>query len=468
MVRKPHVAPLAPTWFIVWASLTLLCALYFGHQAQLFRIAVPCCAVLISAPLYRKSPALYLQFTLWAWFLSALIRRLVDWHFGYADQNLVLLTPILVTSVSGLMISKCVRSPREATPFLLCISGVVYGMVIGIIRHASADVLYGFFNWLAPILLGLYIYLHWPQYSEQRRAVERTVLLGVLVMGVYGIYQYCYPPPWDIYWWQCLPSGTPESFGQPVKYGIRVWSTLHAPAPFAGVMCVALLLTLASPAKVKWVCFVAGLGSLLLSLSRTEWVAFALGLGFILYRASRATKIKTLLAFAVLGVVGIPFLSSGPAEQVISARLQSFQHLAQDDSFQTRSAMYDRLLADIAWEPFGRGVSNSTTYDGYALDSGPLRFLLNLGVLGTLLYFIGLLQILVRLIPRSYPYDLPFVAAYGAVFISALAKLISVSPFENGPGVMVWLCIGLGLAAKKYYAIPTPLYVQEDTYAYAS
>ena len=106
------------------------------------------------------------------------------------DQNLVLLTPILVTAISAQSLFQCARSLREVTPFLLCVTGVLYGAVIGLLRHASADVFYGLFNWLAPVVLGLSVYLQWPLYRAQRVMVANTFLLGVLVMGVYGIYQY--------------------------------------------------------------------------------------------------------------------------------------------------------------------------------------------------------------------------------------------------------------------------------------
>jgi hypothetical protein len=467
MHSRANRIPIPPTWFLVGACSMLLCTLFIAHFAQPFRIAVPGCSLVIAFALYRKNTPAYCSFTLCTCFFTAVVRRLVDWHFGYADQNLILLTPILVTSISGFGLLNGGRSLRQITPFLLCIAGVTYGFVIGLMRHPSADVVYGFFNWVAPVLFGLFVYLSWPQFLEQRRAIEHAFLVGITLMGVYGIYQYCAPLPWDIYWWQSLPTGTPESFGRPVKFGLRVWSTLNAPAPFAGVMCVGLLLTFVSASRVKWVCFLVALGAFLLSLSRTEWAAFALGLAFILYRGSRATLIKTLAGFVLIGVVSVPFLSSGPAEKVLSARINSFKHLGQDDSFQTRSAMYERLLGDIAQEPFGRGVSNVSTYDGYAIDSGVLRSLLNLGVLGAAFYFFGLLQIVLRLLPKHIIVD-PFPAACGAVLISALAKMMFVSPFENGPGVMVWLCIGLGLAAKQYHSICVPACIPEEEYSYAS
>ena len=452
---------------VALGSIILFCALFFAHQARMLRIAVPACALLVAVTLYERNRSAYLQFTLWTWFLCPLLRRLIDWRFGYAEQNLTLLAPILVTAVAGLCLVNDSRRLREATPFLFCISGVLYGFVIGVIRHPSADVVYGLFTWLAPVVFGLNLFLQWPMYEDRKQAIERTLLLGVLVMGAYGIYQYCDPPPWDVYWWQSLPSGTPESFGRPVKYEVRVWSTFSAPAPFAGVMCVGLLMNWVSGSKAKFLCNLAGLGALLLSMSRTEWLACAIGLVFIVYRGGRAMIAKTLIGLALVVAISISLVGTGPAQKMIATRVQSFQHLTQDDSYQTRAAMYERLSGDVLREPFGRGVSNATTYDGYALDSGPLRFLLNLGVLGTAFYLLGLSQILMRLAPRSWSTD-PVPTACAAVLIAACAKFISLSTFENGPGTMVWLCIGMGMAARHYYALPVRADLSGESYVYSS
>jgi hypothetical protein len=456
-----------PPWFALGASAILLVALFAAHRAELFRECFPVCGVLIALALYVKRPDLYLQFTLWLWFLTPLVRRVVDLRFGYADQNLVLLCPILVTAVAGLSLLERAEPVRALTPFFLCITGVVYGFVIGMMRHASGDVVYGLFNWLAPILLGLHVYLQWPLYERHKRAIERTFLLGIAVMGLYGIYQYCAPPPWDVYWWESLPPYLAASFGRPVKFEVRVWSTLNAPAPFAGVMAVGLLMNFASRSKWRWICNLAGLGAFMLSLSRTEWLACLVGLIFILYRGSRAFLVKTLAGAVVLVAVGVALLSAGPGQRMIVQRLGSFQHLSQDESVQTRSAMYERLMGDMMRDPFGQGVSNAAVYDGYALDSGPLRFLLKLGMLGTLFYFAGICQILVRLLPRQFGED-PLQAACGAVLLAALAKFISVSGFENAGGAVLWLCIGLGLAARRYYAAEIETVAQEERYAYAN
>jgi hypothetical protein len=342
LMDRPAARLTSPASWVTCTCGLILSALFLAHQGQMFRIAVPTSAVLIALSLYARRPTAYLQFTLWMWFLTPLVRRLIDWHFGYMDQNLVLLTPILVTAISAQSLFQCARSLREVTPFLLCVTGVLYGAVIGLLRHASADVFYGLFNWLAPVVLGLSVYLQWPLYRAQRVMVANTFLLGVLVMGVYGIYQYCAPPPWDVYWWQSLPTGTPESFGRAVKFQIRVWSTLNAPAPFAAVMSVGLLMNLVSNSRWKPICNLAGLGALVLSLSRTEWLGCTIGLLFILYRGDRRFIFKTIAGLVLIAVACIPLLSVGSTQKMITQRIASFQHLGRDDSFQTRSAIVGR------------------------------------------------------------------------------------------------------------------------------
>jgi hypothetical protein len=464
MRDRLHFLP--PLWIAIGASAMMLAAMFFAHQAALFRVSIVFCAVWVGLTLYVRNPKVYLQFALWVCFLTPLARRMVDLKFGYQDQNLVLLCPLLVTAIAALALLECSHEMREVTPFLLCISGVLYGLVIGLIRHASADVIYGFFSWLAPVVFGLSVYLQWPDCQTYHRAIERTFLLGVLVMGAYGIFQYCAPPRWDVYWWQSLPFSTADSFGRPFSFKVRVWSTLNAPAPFAAVMGAGLLLNMASRSRWAVICNLAGLGSLLLSLSRTEWVACAFGFLFILSRASGQFLKKTILAVGVLAIVSVPLLSVKPVQETITQRLGSFQHLSQDESIQGRSAMYDRLAGDILRDPFGQGLSNSAVYDGYALDSGLLRILLRLGMIGTLFYLAGIGQIASRLLARNRTPDNIQVVC-GAILLAALLKFVSVSVFENGGGAVLWLCMGLGLASRRFYGERVEEIGMRESYVYA-
>jgi hypothetical protein len=116
-----------------------------------------------------------------------------------------------------------------------------------------------------------------------------------------------------------------------------------------------------------------------------------------------------------------------------------------------RFAMYQHLTGDLLQNPFGHGVSNTDVYQGYSLDSGPLRLLYNFGLLGTLFYLAGIAAALGLLMTAKTPGEM-FPAACTAVLISSVLKLLSVSAFMNVAGVMVWLCVGMGLVARQYHA----------------
>ena len=130
-------------WLAAVASLLLAIALFAAGQGALLRIAIPAGATITALALYLRRPIGFIHFTLWTWFLTPFVRRLVDWRFGFEDQNLVLLAPFLVTAIAGITL---IRERRNVTgsqtaPFYLCMAGVSYGFLVGVIRwrlHASS------------------------------------------------------------------------------------------------------------------------------------------------------------------------------------------------------------------------------------------------------------------------------------------------------------------------------------------
>jgi hypothetical protein len=421
------------TLLITTASIVLISALFFAKAVSILRIALCVCPVAIALTLLQTSDQTYIQFTLWIWFIAPLVRRIIDQRFGFADQNLVLLAPVLVTTLSACCIKDIPHSNLTLRPFLLCIAAVTYGCMIGLLLNPSAEVLYGYLSWLSPILFGLFVYMRSSNYPELRAALQKTLLQCVAALGIYGIYQYISPPVWDVYWWQSLPFGLVAAFGRPTPYEIRVWSSMNAPQPFAAVMGMCLLLILSIRNKYMVPIAAIGLAAFSLTLVRTEWLGLAVGLIYL------ASRLKTVVLL----------LSIGPTQKIIEARIESFTHLGSDDSVSTRLAMYQHLTGDLIQNPYGHGVGNKEVYLGYSLDSGPLKMLFNFGVLGTLLYLAGTLAALCTLISSHDNTDI-FALGCTAILLSAFAKFLSLSSFMNASGVLVWLAIGMGFLAKRW------------------
>ena len=100
----------------------MIAALWFSGHSQLLRVAIPAAAFFVGVVLYFSAPIRYVEYSLWLWFLTPLVRRLVDWRFGYTEPNMVLLAPLLVSSVAGLtsVLPRSRANSRLPPAFILC------------------------------------------------------------------------------------------------------------------------------------------------------------------------------------------------------------------------------------------------------------------------------------------------------------------------------------------------------------
>jgi hypothetical protein len=444
--------------------------LWFGGQVQALRAALPAVATIIGLVLYLTRPILYVQYSLWVWFLTPLVRRIVDWHFGYMDPNAVLLTPFLVAGISGLTVIRPNQRLDTRVPmgFVLCGMAVVYGFIVGMILHPSAETVFGLLNWLCPLLFGLHIYLNWERYEEYRAAITRTFLWGVLILGLYGIYQYFLPPEWDRYWLinASLNSLAP-SFGQPESLLVRVWSTLNAPGPFANTMMVGLLslFVVQSPLKVP----AAAVGSLsfLLSGVRTAWISWILGLIWFLKRTKPHSSIRIILSLVVLLACLLAFANDTTLAPAVVDRLKTFTDLNHDESFGARVEMYRVLLNDAFENPFGHGLKNLETARNIPVDSGILVMIFSLGWLGIGLFAVGIFTFFFRPESRQGNDD-DFTAVANALMVAIVAQVIGGNIFVNVTGALFWVSVAMHSSGLKRCQNQQAVSLREDGDHFAS
>jgi hypothetical protein len=444
----------------------------------MIRLAIPLLATLVALYLYWKRPVAYVGFTLWVWFLTPLVRRLVDWKLGWAVPNYILLAPFFVASVSALtlLIPSRRRSGNVMPPFVFCAAGVLYGFIVGILLHSYAESVYGIFNWLSPILFGQHLALSSKDYPQLRRCIERNVAYGAGVMGVYGIYQFFTAPQWDVFWLKNITEGQIDpSFGQPEPFGIRVWSTMNGPSVFAYVMMACLILLFVTKIRLRLPALAAGYVAILLSVVRAAWLAYILAT-VLLLRSERPSRILRIGAsFFFLVVCMIPLVQNRNIAPVLGERFKSFSNLKQDESLRERSNMYQVILGIIRESPFGHGMVNDEIDRNLVVDSGILILLLELGWLGTALYSVGILIFLFTPIPKSrlpiekgkgsgppaaagpMPATLPadfeedrMPVAMKSICIAYLAQLIGGMVFIGVIGAFFWICLGLTICSYKW------------------
>src|SRR5258708_39688308 len=102
--------------------------LIIAHQGTVLTLGFPVLAILTGLWLYFKSPARYVGFMWWLWFLSPEVRRLADWSKGsFTPTSLIQVAPLAVTMISGLSLLRYyqLHSKRRGTQILLMRDGLL-------------------------------------------------------------------------------------------------------------------------------------------------------------------------------------------------------------------------------------------------------------------------------------------------------------------------------------------------------
>jgi hypothetical protein len=431
----------------------------------------PIMAVIVGAFLYRRNPMSYVSFTLWLYFMSPLVRRIVDFRSSWMNPNPILLAPLLVTSLTGWFLLTSINKSwfrRDAWPFALALLGITSGVLCGLfVNHDKKDLLAAYLNWLAPVCFGFYIARFPLDRGELQKTVTRTFVTGALLMGLYGIYQFVQAPAWDCNWLDLMNGGdiSVSVMGRPEPFGLRVWSTMNSPGPFSTALTVALLLIFVDTRKTRIPAALAGYISFLLSLVRSGWLGWAAGLCAVLV-SSRRYIFRILLTVGLGSLLLLPALLYEPFASSVQARLQTFQSIGDDESANERTAGYVHLAEDAIRNPFGFGLTIKDRLNGYVLDSTLLRLPLQLGWAGCLLYVAGLGSLVRRMYPL--PRELDFSVVARAIAISVLVRAPLGQVLVNVDGLILWTFVGLAvveaerirqlqIAHLKTGAVPRPL-----------
>jgi hypothetical protein len=417
--------------------------------------------LVVGALLYWRRPGLYVGFTWWLWFLTPEVRRLMDYAQGWNPINPVMLAPFLVSGLTffALMHHLPKLQLTRFFPFVLVLFGIFYAYAVGVYRAGVSSATFQFIEYLVPVLFTFYLVVHWRRYPVYSRAVQRTFMWGVLVMGVYGLVQFFYLPPWDRYWMQSAPI---TSLGQPEPLELRVYSTLNSQTPFADVMMAGLLLLLGGGGLLRLPAAAAGYASFFLSLVRQAWGGWLIGLFFIIAQRGRSRP-GLLLTLAVPVLMVLPLLTIGPVADRINERLETITELSQDKSFRARVEFYEEFVPVALSNPVGAGlgstgVGTKLSADGKAVgelgeigsvDSGILELPYILGWPGALLYLSGLAWLLYYAFRSRGSTDFVAVASCGIV-IGILVQLPFNDKTDGLEGMLLWFFAGLAIAAGAY------------------
>ena len=450
----------------VWLPQALLwlvtAALIGAHQGTVLTLAFPLLAILTGLWLYFKSPARYVGFMWWLWFLSPEVRRLADWSKGaYTPTSLIQVAPLAVTMISGLSLLRYypVLAQRRGLPVLLILAGLAYGLLIGVVSAGPLAAVYDLANWVYPILIGFHIMANSRQYPEYRHVIVSTFIWGMLVMGAYGLVQFFIMPAWDAMW---MISSQMASQGDPVPYGVRVFSTMNSSGPFAFAMMGAMVFVMAAQHRVRWIAGALGFLAFALSLVRSTWGGWVIALAIQLVKSSNRVRVRILATAVLLGGLCVPLLAVGPVADRMQQRLQTLVNLNDDQSYAARNEFYATFaktaFTDVQGEGLGAtGTSTKLSSEGGDLgkygnfDSGVMNIPFVLGWPGTLLYMSGILWLLMRAVLASFALrDDKYAGACLSLSLAVFAMLVFTNSLVGTGGLLLFMSIFSILSAAHW------------------
>jgi hypothetical protein len=433
-------------------------AIGLGQGGRL-QLAYPVLALAIALWLHRRSTGGYVTFVLWLWMLTPLARRLADWQGGWRDPSLILLTPYLVTAWPAalrlgrglLALAEVVRVPsRRAAPahgglvFGLAAAGAAIGIPFGLITAPNAAIMAGL-NWFVPLAFG------WSVASAARpdeieRAVIDTFRYAPFVLGVYGMWQFVAPQPWDTAW---MINTELTTIGRPVPFEVRVFSTMHSPGVLGSFLFVPLVLWLAQPTIRGLPAACAATIGLVLSQVRTAWLGLAVSAVFVLAALPHRIRARVLVLGAVAALCVTPFLFLPDVADMAAARFATLTEPDSDASALSRLEGHLLAFDFVATRPLGAGLGVGDPRVDQVMslnDSMLVATLVQFGIVGAFLYFASLclvLGVLWRYYRNAQTLETTGLACAGLGLLST-AGLAAMT--AAAPGVLFWLIGGLAVA----------------------
>jgi hypothetical protein len=450
--RRLMIAPLA------FAALTAL--LLVLHQSRVLELFYPAGAVAVAALLYKRSPAHYLSFVVWLFFLTPEVRRLSDFFNGmFSDRSLIMLAPVIAAALCGMNLLTHFRvlMQRRAIPLTLIVLGIFYGYVIGMVGAGIAAASYTLISWLFPVLIAFHILVTWRHYPEYHRTMLKTFVFGGFVIALYGVFQYVSPPPWDAFW--LLQSGM-VSEGVPLPFGMRVASTMNSSGPFAIAMMACLLMTLAARNKMAFLAGGLAVPALIGTMSRSVVGGLAIGLVYLFVMLDGRSRLRLVGGIAVIVLLCSPVAMIDEISDKAMARFSTVTQLDNDYSYQVRTEIYNHFLSEMTTNIAGQGLgmtglgsklSGDGSSNNVDFDSGLMEVPYVLGWPGTLLYAAGLLMLILRAFVASFARKSDrFAVAGTAAAFGVLAMMVFVNTLIGSGGMFFFIGVMLPVTGWRY------------------
>jgi hypothetical protein len=388
---------------------------------------------------WRCSAAAHLQTAIILFTFAPLVRRLVDLSIGFDQAGFMLVGPLLALLAPVPQLRHLLDGQRslgaQTAPMLIVTGCIVYMTMLTVFQGEWMMTASGALKWFVPLLYAAAVGLSADR-DEMVQAAASVFVVILPIIGVIGLAQYVDPPAWDRYWMQFAPI---MSVGQPIPYGVRVFSTMNGPASFATFTAVGLLLV--SFLRPRWYSLLLATPAALaffLSLYRTAWMSLAVGVLFCLFFAASRRRagviLAGLLAAAVIAATATPF------GELISERLASLGDGIGDDSAQERLDQYVTLWTTWDSSLFGIGFSTSDvgTAGAMAVDGMIISLWLSAGLVIGMICLLAIIWVAGNAIAAAWRDASPEAIMLGALAAGALVQLPLANLTSGESGFLFW------------------------------
>jgi hypothetical protein len=364
----------------------------------------------------------------------------------------ILLAPFLTVTVAALALLPRWRMlvNKRTAPLFYVLGAICYGAAIAILHFKVSGLPQAAVSWFLPLVIAFFLFEEQEQCGEIYQSFERAMIGGLLVSGVYGIYQFFQLPVWDAQW---MIQSDLTSIGLPEPTQVRVFSTMNSPQVFAAFCTAGLLIALRSHLKLRYLAVPAGLIALVLSLSRTAWIGLIVGVLYLFFIMSNRQRARIIAVAGSCLIFSFVALQVPEFKELATERFSSFTDPSHDSSYNARVQDYGAVLRTIADNPFGLGLSSDSgdqapqTNTIAQQDSSITDSVFSLGILGTAIFALGSILL---------GSDIFIGSGRNTTMVGAKAILLATfaeSPFNSviaGPiAFLLWCCVGLCLAERQ-------------------
>jgi hypothetical protein len=430
-------------WIAISAFIFMTLVGTFG-AAKFMNYLYPASSLILLLFLYHRHPIFFHSFCWWLVFLSPLVRRLVDYKSSFTNPSPILIAPSLLVVI--ILPSFLKQFPsfklRDAVPYGMAAFGICYGFIMGYLYHIPIQkLLLGTLGWLSPIFYGFYVFINWRCYPEYQKNLEKTMRWGILLMSIYGIFQYLHLPEWDRSW---LINSELNVAGNAATGEIRVWSTMNSGEPFAAVLAAGLIMILGGKGFWPLSASIAGYITFLLALVRSAWLGWLGGILCLFLISKPRFQGRLIFSALTLATLITPLVAGGVFGDSITTRLSTFSNLENDNSVNDRQHAYAGI--DAALTNFlGGGIQD------LRMDSSIFSLLGELGWVGGIPYILGLGGLVyvcwlgASKLNASNESKLMLAAA-----VTCLVRIPVNGTFTGIGGMLLWGSLSFCLAGSKY------------------